>query len=84
MDRQITVSSGPLSGVARKGDLFQYDGPLSEVDPEVASIIQHEKQRQVGFVWQSRQRRQQAAMTISAASVLMAAEMRCNILILTP
>ena len=27
--------------------LFQYDGPLDEVDPEVASIIRNEKQRQV-------------------------------------
>lgn len=31
----------------RKGELFQYDGPLSEVDPEVASIISNEKNRQV-------------------------------------
>lgn len=27
--------------------LFQYDGPLDEVDPEIASIIRSEKQRQV-------------------------------------
>ena len=27
--------------------LFQYDGPLDEVDPEIASIIKHEKNRQV-------------------------------------
>ncbi|KIY93707.1 glycine hydroxymethyltransferase [Monoraphidium neglectum] len=26
--------------------LFQYDGPLSEVDPEVANIIKKEKSRQ--------------------------------------
>lgn len=28
--------------------LFQYDGPLDEVDPEIASIIRNEKNRQVG------------------------------------
>jgi hypothetical protein len=27
--------------------LFQYDGPLDEVDPEIASIIRNEKERQV-------------------------------------
>jgi hypothetical protein len=28
-------------------ELLQYDGPLSEVDPEIASIITNEKKRQV-------------------------------------
>lgn len=27
--------------------MFQYDGPLDEVDPEIASIIRNEKDRQV-------------------------------------
>lgn len=27
--------------------MFQYDGPLDEVDPEIASIIRNEKERQV-------------------------------------
>jgi len=30
-----------------KAQLFQYDGPLSEVDPEVAAIVSNEKNRQV-------------------------------------
>lgn len=30
-----------------KHDLLQYDGPLSEVDPEVADLVRKEKQRQV-------------------------------------
>ncbi len=37
----------PTGAPTKKGELFQYDGPLSEVDPEVANIISHEKARQV-------------------------------------
>jgi hypothetical protein len=29
--------------------LFQYDGPLAEVDPEIDSIIKNEKARQVAL-----------------------------------
>eukprot|EP00775_Hariotina_reticulata_P013285 gene13285-13416_t len=32
---------------AEKKELLQYDGPLSDVDPEIASIIRNEKARQV-------------------------------------
>ncbi len=32
---------------AEANKLFQYDGPLDEVDPEIASIIKNEKNRQV-------------------------------------
>jgi len=32
---------------ADKKELLQYDGPLSEVDPDIASIIRNEKGRQV-------------------------------------
>jgi hypothetical protein len=30
-----------------KKELLQYDGPLSEVDPDIAAIISNEKKRQV-------------------------------------
>jgi hypothetical protein len=30
-----------------KAELFQYDGPLSEVDPEIAAFVTKEKARQV-------------------------------------
>lgn len=31
-----------------RAELFQHDGALSEVDPEIANIIKNEKGRQVG------------------------------------
>lgn len=40
---QATLATPP----AAEHKLFQYDGPLDEVDPEIASIIKHEKNRQV-------------------------------------
>jgi hypothetical protein len=33
--------------IGTKKELLQYDGPLSEVDPEIAAIISNEKKRQV-------------------------------------
>ncbi len=50
--RTIISSSGALcrhlpSSCNTDKKLFQYDGPLEEVDPEVASIIRNEKARQV-------------------------------------
>ncbi|KAI8467850.1 MAG: serine hydroxymethyltransferase 3 [Monoraphidium minutum] len=38
---RVAAPAAPTKG------LFQYDGPLSEVDPEVANIIKNEKARQV-------------------------------------
>lgn len=35
------------AGAESKRGLFQYDGPLSEVDPDIANIIKSEKSRQV-------------------------------------
>ncbi|GBF93482.1 serine hydroxymethyltransferase [Raphidocelis subcapitata] len=40
------TAAPPKGAPSRKGELFQYDGPLSEVDPEVATIIKGEKARQ--------------------------------------
>ena len=43
------ASLGPfLAGAATQKELLQYDGPLSEVDPDIADIIKNEKRRQVG------------------------------------
>lgn len=35
------------AGAEVKKELLQYDGPLSEVDPDIAGIITNEKRRQV-------------------------------------
>jgi hypothetical protein len=37
-----------VAGAEAQRELLQYDGPLSEVDPEIANIVKNEKGRQVG------------------------------------
>lgn len=55
-----------------KKELLQYDGPLSEVDPDIAAIISNEKKRQVhGF--QSLQQRLEQQQQLAACSWLGAA-----------
>jgi hypothetical protein len=39
-----------LCCTANKKGLLQFDGDLSDVDPEIASIIHSEKQRQASYV----------------------------------
>jgi hypothetical protein len=43
-ERCCRLAAGAATG---KKELLQYDGPLSEVDPDIAGIITNEKRRQV-------------------------------------
>lgn len=57
----FSLDTTPNDTAPAKGNLFQYDGPLSEVDPEVAGIIKNEKNRQVSREKTQRERRARAA-----------------------
>mmetsp|Transcript_29782 Transcript_29782/g.75857 ORF Transcript_29782/g.75857 Transcript_29782/m.75857 type:complete len:495 (-) Transcript_29782:603-2087(-) len=45
--RAVRVQATIAAPAGAKRELFQYDGSLADVDPEIANLIAHEKKRQV-------------------------------------
>lgn len=45
--RVVAAAVAAPQGAEAQRELLQYDGPLSEVDPEIANIVKNEKGRQV-------------------------------------